>query len=152
MNHREPMRTRKAIALLASLVTALVCASGQGWTQSKVDRDFQVVLTDDKGMETELKRFRFYWEEKVSETAFVPHELKEVPVRRGAATVNVKFEHVRQIEVKPSADGGMLVFTITLLNGKTGDFPLAIAGSFKGDSDFGEVEVPAKGLRKLVFK
>ncbi len=38
------------------------------------------------------------------------------------------------------------------MNGKTGQFGLAIDGKFKGESEFGEVEVPATGLRKVVFK
>jgi hypothetical protein len=37
----------------------------------------------------------FYWEEKVSETSFIPHELKHLPVKRGTATVNIKFDGVK---------------------------------------------------------
>jgi hypothetical protein len=44
------------------------------------------------------------------------------------------------------------VLSISLSNGKTGEFALAIPGSFKGESDFGEVELPAHTLKKIVFK
>jgi hypothetical protein len=103
-------------------------------------------------VETEVKNTQFYWEEKVSETAFVPHEVKEVPVKRGAATVKVKFDTIKQIDVKPSPDGGLPTLSITLTSGKTGEFALAINGSFRGVSDFGDVELPANGLKKIVFK
>lgn len=82
----------------------------------------------------------------------MPHELKQVPVKRGAATVNVRFDTIKQIEVKPGADKGMPIFSIALTNGKTGEFSLAIAGSFKGESDFGEVEFPASGIKKIIFR
>ena len=103
-------------------------------------------------MQTDLKNVLFYWEEKVSETSFIPHELKHLPVKRGTATVNIKFDGVKQVEVTPGADKALPTLHITLTNGKTGDFPLAIDGSFKGDSDFGQVELPVHGLKKLEFK
>jgi len=109
-------------------------------------------VTDTQGVETEVKNLLFYWEEKVSETAFVPHEVKQVPVKRGTATVNVRFDTIKQIDVNPGPDKAPPLLTITLTNGKTGEFALAIAGSFKGESDFGEVELPASGLKKIVFK
>ena len=109
-------------------------------------------MTDAKDMQTDLKNVLFYWEEKVSETSFIPHELKHLPVKRGTATVNIKFDGVKQVEVTPGGDKALPTLHITLTNGKTGDFPLAIDGSFKGDSDFGLVELPAHGLKKLEFK
>jgi hypothetical protein len=102
-------------------------------------------------MQTDLKNVVFYWEEKVSETSFIPHELKHLPVKRGTATVNIKFDGVKQIEVT-TAEKTPPTLHITLTNGKTGDFPLAIDGSFKGDSDFGQVDLPVHGLKKLEFK
>jgi len=138
--------------LLISLVTTLLLLGGQAWAQHKAEKTFQAVVTDAQGVETEVKNIMFYWEEKVSETAFVPHELKQVPVKRGTSTVNVRFDTIKQIEVKPGVDKAPPVSTITLTNGKTGEFALAIGGSFKGESDFGEVELPANGLKKIVFK
>ena len=121
-------------------------------SQSKADRQFHATVTDGQGIETEIKDIKFYWEEKVSDTAFVPHELRYVPVKKGTATVNVKFDNIKQIEVKPSADSGLPSLAITLTNGKTGEFALAIKGSFRGESDFGEVDLPASGLKSVRFK
>ena len=116
------------------------------------EKTFSATITDANGIETDVKNVLFYWEERVSETAFVPHELKQVPVKRGNSTVNVKFDTIRHIDVKPSADKTPPMLTITLMNGKTGEFALAIPGSFKGESDFGEVELPANSLKKVVFR
>ncbi len=44
------------------------------------------------------------------------------------------------------------VLTITLTSGKTGEFLLGIAGSLKGELEFGQVELPANGLKEIVFK
>ena len=40
----------------------------------------------------------------------------------------------------------------SLMNDMTGELELPIDGKFKEESDFGEVELPATGLRKVVFK
>lgn len=45
------------------------------------------MAVDAKSVETDVKNVIFYYEEKISETAFVPHELRELPVKRGTATV-----------------------------------------------------------------
>jgi hypothetical protein len=147
------MRLSARAVILASMVIVVSYASlaDPVWAQ-KTEKHFTALVTDAQGVETELKNIQFYWEEKVSETAFVPHELKQVPVKRGSATVNVKFDTIKQIDVRPASDKGLPMFNITLSNGKTGEFALAINGSFKGDSDFGEVELPANGLKKIVFK
>jgi len=127
--------------------------SPSAWAQQKSEKSFHAVLTDAQGLETEVKNVIFYWEEKISETAFVPHELRHIPVKRGTTTVNVKFETIKVIEVKPGADAKTLpTLLVTLTNGKTGEFTLAIDGKFKGDSDFGEVELPASSLKKVAFK
>lgn len=136
---------------LIGLVLALIIPSPL-LSQTKAERQFQATVTDGQGIETEIKNIMFYWEEKVSETAFVPHELRHVPVKKGTATVNVKFDNIKQIEVKPSADTGSPSLAITLTNGKTGEFALAIKGSFRGESDFGEVDLPASGLKSVRFK
>jgi len=148
---RHPSQLWKT-ALLISGLSIILCAEPQAWAQAKAEKAFTAIVTDAQGVETEVKNALFYWEEKVSETAFVPHEVKEVPVKRGAATVKVKFDTIKQIDVKPAPDGGLPTLSITLTNGKTGEFALAIGGSFRGISDFGDVELPANGLKKIVFK
>lgn len=147
---------RKSWGGLASVVLCGACALwlsvGTALAQSKGEKTFQVVATDTKGVETEVHGVIFYWEEKISETAFVPHELKEVPVKRGTATVKIKFDAIKTIDVKPFGNGTPPAVSITLNDGKAGEFTLAIAGSFKGQSDFGEVELPAVELKRIAFK
>lgn len=152
MNRLSRIGKSRTLGLLSGLVAVVLTAHGIAWAQAKADKVFSAIVTDAQGVETEVKNILFYWEEKVSETAFVPHELRQVPVKRGTATVNVRFDTIKQIDVKPGPDKTQPVLTITLTNGKTGEFALAIAGSFKGESDFGEVELPANGLKKIVFK
>ncbi|MDP3090189.1 MAG: hypothetical protein Q8N04_05890 [Nitrospira sp.] len=139
------------ISLLLGPVMSLGIVSS-AFAQAKAEKSFTAAVTDAQGIESEIKNVIFYWEEKVSETAFVPHELRHVPVKKGTATVNVKFDAIKQIEVKAGPEKGLPSLTITLTNGKSGDFGLAIDGKFKGESDFGEVELPAAGLKKIVFK
>jgi hypothetical protein len=126
--------------------------TGPVFSQQKTDKVFHALATDAKGVETDMKNVTFYWEEKISETAFVPHEWKEVPVKRGTATIKIKFDHIKHIDVKPSGNGSLPAVAITLSDGKTGEFHMAIAGSFTGQSDFGEVDLPAAELKKIVFK
>jgi len=151
------MLSRRHLLQSVFVVTAAVAASlcwnaAPASAQQNGDKPFHALVTDAKDMQTDLKNVLFYWEEKVSETSFIPHELKHLPVKRGTATVNIKFDGVKQVEVTPGADKALPTLHITLTNGKTGDFPLAIDGSFKGDSDFGQVELPVHGLKKLEFK
>ena len=147
---------RKSWGGMASAVLCSACALwlsvGTALAQPKGEKTFQVVATDTKGIETEVHGVIFYWEEKISETAFVPHELKEVPVKRGTATVKIKFDAIKTIDVKPFGNGTPPAVSITLNDGKAGEFTLAIAGSFKGQSDFGEVELPAVELKRIAFK
>lgn len=145
----------RATGGLLATVTGMVMLclfAAPAWAQNKAEKTFQAVATDAKGIETDVKNVIFYWEEKISETAFVPHELREVPVKRGTATVKIKFESIKQIDLKSPGNGAPPNVSITLNDGKTGDFVLAIAGSFKGQSDFGEVELPAAEIKKLTFK
>lgn len=152
------MSLRHASVQSLFLLTAASIATLSSWAveptfaQQNGDKPFHALVTDAKDMQTDLKNVLFYWEEKVSETSFIPHELKYLPVKRGTATVNIKFDGVKQVEVTPGADKALPTLHITLTNGKTGDFPLAIDGSFKGDSDFGQVDLPVQGLKKLEFK
>ena len=152
MNHTRTRRTMKPLGVAIGCLAVLLLTGHAAWAETKGDKHFQVLTTDTKGIETDVKNFIFYWEEKVSEPAFVTHELREVPVKRGTATVKIKFDQIKHIDLKPSGNGVLPNVTITLNDGKTGEFALATAGSFKGQSDFGEVEIPAAELKKIVFK
>lgn len=118
----------------------------------KAEKSFTMAVTDQQGTEIELKNGIFYWEEKLSETSFVPHELRHLPAKRGTSTVNIKFDQIKQIEIKPVADKTGPAMTVTLTNGKNGEFTPAVSGSFKGESDFGQVEVPIGSVSKVMFK
>lgn len=152
MNRQTIMGTSHGLLFVVSGMVMLCLLGTPAWAQPKAEKTFHAVATDAKGIETDVKNLVFYWEEKISETAFVPHELKELPVKRGTATVKIKFENIKQIELKSSGNGAPPNVSITLNDGKTGDFVLAIAGSFKGQSDFGEVELPAAEIKKVTFK
>lgn len=130
----------------------LLCASVVSAADVKAEKSFTIAVTDTQGVETELKNGIFYWEEKMSETSFVPHELRHLPSKRGTATVNIKFDQIKQIEMKPGTDNAAPVMTVTLTNGKNGEFVPAVNGSFKGESDFGQVEVPIGSVSKVVFR
>ncbi len=138
-----------AILLLSGLIA--ISAVGHA-AETKGERAFHAVVVDAQGLETELKNAMFYWEEKVSETSFVPHELRHFPVKRGTSTVNIKFDTIKQVDVKPSNDQGTPVVVITLTNGKSGEFVPAVNGSVRGESDFGQVEVPITSISKITFK
>lgn len=141
--------TLTAVAVVTSLIgTSPFLVSAQ----SKPDKVVAASVVDSEGLETEIKNLFFYWEEKISENAFVPHELRHVPVKRGSATVNVKFENIKEIVVKPDQDSSLPVLAITLTNDKVGEFTLSINGKFKGQSDFGEIEVPANGIKRIIFR
>lgn len=143
---------RSIFACVIAIALAVSLHPLHAQAQAKAEKSFSASVTDAQGIDSDVKNIIFYWEEKVSETAFVPHELRHVPVKKGTATVNVKFDNIKQIEIKPGLDKALPSLTITLANGKSGDFGLAIDGKFKGESDFGEVELPASGLRKVIFK
>jgi len=137
---------------LLVVIASFLFLSPQSEAQTKSEKTFNAIITDAQGIETEVKNVFFYWEEKISETAFVPHEVRQLPVKRGTATVQVKFDSMKQIDVKQSTDKNLPTFTITLANGKTGDFAAALAGSFRGESDFGQTEIPITTMTKVVFK
>lgn len=151
MNHSMIKRILMVWGVL-SVLSALSVIGTDSWAQTKTEKVFHATAVDAKGVETDVKNITFYWEEKISETAFVPHELREVPVKRGTATVKIKFDSIKQIDLKSSGNSTPPNVTITLNDGKTGDFVLAIAGNFRGQSDFGEVELAAAELKKLTFK
>jgi hypothetical protein len=152
MNRQTIRRSIIRSVSLISVIGTLCLFGNPAWAQNKSEKTFHAVAVDTKSVETDVKNVIFYYEEKISETAFVPHELRELPVKRGTATVKIKFEGIKHIDLKPSGNGVAPNVTITLNDGKTGEFILAIAGSFKGQSEFGEVELPAAELKKLTFK
>ena len=113
---------------------------------------FTAKTTDAEGIEMSVSNARLYWEEKIDETTFVPHEITHVPVKHGAATINVKFQRIAKIQVKPDHPAkGRQALTIKLLNGNSGEFPLAKEVTLIGQSDFGEIRIPMKNLRSLTF-
>lgn len=142
------------VMLVVFLTVPWIGGDGQpALAQEKTPKQtFRAHVVDAEGMETDVTNFRFYYEEEISETAFVPHELTYVPVKRGAATVNVKFDKISQIEVVSDLETGKPLLMISLDNGQTGKFPLARNGKFKGESDFGEIELSVGGIKKIVFK
>ncbi len=153
---RFPWRAQRNLMNLAVMAVAiLLLVSGTAWAQAKADkadRLFSAVITDVQGVETEVKNLIFYWEERVSETAFVPHELKHLPVKRGTATVNVKFDTIKQIVARPQGEKDLPFVTISLTNGKSAEFVAAMNGSFRGESDFGQVDIPVNAISKVIFK
>ena len=131
--------------LLALAIVFPTCALAQ-------NNAFTAETTDAEGIEMSVSNARLYWEEKIDETTFVPHEITHVPVKHGAATINVKFQRIANIQVKPDHPAtGRQALTIKLLNGKSGEFPLAKEVTLIGQSDFGEIRIPMKNLRSLTF-
>lgn len=151
--HATTRTSNPALLLLVGfLMVIMIGLSTPAFSQNKTEKTFTAIMTDNQGVETEVKNLHFYWEEKVSETAFVPHELKHVPVKRGSATVNVKFDGIRGIDFKSPTEKALPLVVISLANGNSAEFSLALPGSFKGQSDFGETDLPAAAIRRIVFK
>lgn len=139
------IRPKFAVLLLA--VTILIPTYALAQTNT-----FTASTTDAEGIEMSVSNARLYWEEKIDETTFVPHEITHVPVKHGAATINVKFQQIARIQIKPDHPAkGRQALTIKLLNGKSGEFPLAKEVTLIGQSDFGEIRLPMKNLRSLTF-
>lgn len=131
--------------LLALTIAFPTCVLAQNKT-------FTANTTDADGIQMSVSNARLYWEEKIDETTFVPHEITHVPVKHGAATINVKFQKIAKIQVKPDHPAkGRQALTIKLLNGKSGEFPLAKEVTLIGQSDFGEIRIPMKNLRSMTF-
>ena len=131
--------------LLALTIVFPTCVLAQ-------NRTFTAKTTDAEGIQMSVSNARLYWEEKIDETTFVPHEITHVPVKHGAATINVKFQQIAKIQVKPDHPAkGRQALTIKLLNGNSGEFPLAKEVTLIGQSDFGEIRIPMKNLRSLTF-
>jgi len=142
-----PPKTRwgAMLALVMSILPMIALA------QAKVERAITAVVTDNQGVETEIRNVVFYWEEKLSETSFVSHELRYLPVKRGSTLNNIPFDKIKHIDFKLSGTEDVNV-VVTLLNGKSGEFTMTTSGSFRGDSDFGQADVPVKAVSKVVMK
>ncbi|GJL54213.1 MAG: hypothetical protein NPIRA02_13450 [Nitrospirales bacterium] len=111
---------------------------------------FDATVIDTNGDKSHMKNFRFYYEEQLNDTPFVSHELRYMPVKKGASTIQVQFANIKKIHI--SSNGKEPELTIHLHNGKTGKFPLGIAGSFRGESDFGEMDMPSSGITSIILK
>ncbi|MET0514835.1 MAG: hypothetical protein ABW047_05840 [Nitrospiraceae bacterium] len=139
-------------AVLVSLWTVVFGVLAAHPAETKTGKAFRAVVTDSQGVETDLNNVVFYWEEKVSDTSFVPHEVRHLPVQRGTSNVNIKFETIAQLDVKQGAEKGGMTMVVTLTNGKKGDFVPSVNGTLRGESDFGQVDVPMSAISKVVFK
>ena len=143
---------RGVLILLLIAVTSVLPSGGSGLAQSVSDTTFHATLVDTGGLETDVTDLVFYWEEKLSETQLALHELKHVPAKRGAVPIQIQFSKIKRIDFQTPSGAHSSVLSVTLKNGKTGDFHLDIPGSFKGQTDFGEMIAKPSQLRKIVFK
>ncbi len=139
------LRSKNALGLIV-----VVCALFSLPSFAIGAQQFHATIIDAEGVETQIDNFRFYWEERLNDTSFVPHELHHVPVKKGASTINVKFSSIKEIQI--SLNGKNPELTIHLTNGKTGKFPLSIDGKFRGDSDFGETDFQPSDIKTITLK
>ncbi len=138
---------------LPVLIAGLALGGSAAFADDKGQQTFNARVTDVEGMETTIENVKLYWEEKLDETSFVPHEILHVPVKRGKATVKIKFQNIKRIEVAlDSTAAGTPLLTITLTNGKSGKFPVAREVSLIGMSDFGDMKVPFTELKRIEFQ
>lgn len=133
-----------------AVAAVLSVAPGPGAVAA--DNGFEAVFVDAGGLETAVSHVVFYWEEQLSETQLALHELTYIPAKRGTVPIQIQFEKIKQVEFKHAASRDEPMFSVTLKNGKSGDFSLQIAGSFKGRTDFGEMIAGPTHLRKILFK
>ncbi|MBS0183336.1 MAG: hypothetical protein JSS39_13105 [Nitrospira sp.] len=122
MNRRTIIRSIIRTASFISVMGTFCLFGNPALAQSKNEKAYHAVAVDAKNIETDVKNVVFYYEEKISETAFVPHELRELLVKRGTATVKIKFDGIKHIDLKPSSNGTAPSVMITLNDGKTGEF------------------------------
>ncbi|MEE8493010.1 MAG: hypothetical protein V3S25_03115 [Nitrospirales bacterium] len=118
----------------------------------QANQTFEATLTDAEGLETDVTNLVFYWEEQLSETQLALHELTHVPAKRGAVPIKINFDRIGHIEFKPGRITDRLVLSITLKSGKAGEFTLERPGSFKGQTEFGDMIAAPTQLTKIVFK
>ena len=63
-----------------------------------------------------------------------------------------EFDTIRQIDIKPGVDKELPTFSITLANGKSGQFTAALLGSFRGGLGFWHTEIPIATVTQVIFK
>ncbi|MDT7040743.1 hypothetical protein [Candidatus Nitronereus thalassa] len=138
---------------LSVLIAGLALGGSTALAEDQGQQTFNAHVTDVEGIETTIENAKLYWEEKLDETSFVPHEIRHVPVKRGKATVKIKLQNIKRIDVAPDAKTpGTPLLTITLTNGKSGEFPVAREMSLIGMSDFGDIKVPFTELKRIEFQ
>lgn len=138
-------------AVVGGCVAAGLLLTPMAQAEPKAEKTFTAMVMDAQGADTEIHNLIFYWEEKISETAFVPYELRHLPIKRGSTANNIPFDKMKQVETKPAvSEGGTML--VMLARGKTGEFVLTMPGSVHGESDFGQADVPAKSVAKVVSK
>ncbi len=130
----------------------LLTWTGSALAQSQAVKNFHATIVDKEGVETEVTSLVFFWEEKLNEQEVALYELRHLPVKRGAATINVKFESIQSVEFRANEDGGLPILSVTVKSGKTGIFTFAQEGNFRGQSDFGEMVIRPSQLNQIRFK
>lgn len=128
----------------------MVFNGGPALGAAEAEKAFEAIFVDRGGLETSVSHVVFYWEEQLSETQLALHELTHIPAKRGTVPIQIHFDRIKQVEFNNSKGESMV--SVTLKNGKRGDFSLAIPGSFKGRTEFGDMIAGPTHLRKVVFK
>ncbi len=146
MNHMSSRVWHRLVSLVIVVVLSGVPALGG----AEAGKTFEAVFVDAGGLETSVSHVVFYWEEQLSETQLALHELTHIPAKRGTVPIQIHFEKIKQVEFNNTKNQPVL--SVTLKNGKRGDFSLEIPGSFKGRTEFGEMIAGPTHLRKIVFK
>lgn len=70
MNH-SMIRCISMLRRVLCVIAVMSVIGSTAWAQNKSEKVFHAVALDAKGVETDVKNLTFYWEEKISETAFV---------------------------------------------------------------------------------
>ncbi len=135
---------------LVGLAIAVALSGAPALGGAEAERTFEAVFVDTGGLETSVSHVVFYWEEQLSETQLALHELTHIPAKLGTVPIQIHFEKIKQVEFSNAKSQPVL--SVTLKNGKRGDFSLQIPGSFKGRTEFGEMIAGPTHLRKIVFK
>ncbi len=137
---------------LFGLIIAVVLSGASAFGGVEAEETFEAVFVDAGGLETSVSHVVFYWEEQLSETQLALHELTHIPAKRGTVPIQIHFDKIKQVEFNNSNNRDEPVLSVTLKNGKRGEFSLQILGSFKGRTDFGEMIAGPTHLRKILFK
>lgn len=97
------------------------------YADPKVHKDrehFQALITDADGLQTEVSDIKIYWEEKIDETSFVPHEDRHLLVKRGKATIEIGLKKFRALRYFPNRMGSpWQYFAFAWRETPVGNFP-----------------------------